>query len=608
MKGKTKRKVLTSGRLTGAVKGSVPSATHPEAAYSLYSTDSEDQVTTLHKGLDRCAALLSGILQADKAASPVLPRTVKGEAAKSRLSSAVGKKTTKKRQIKPTDRKSSQSGPHGPGSTTPRRHQPTALPAHSGVTLHPPQKQPYTQLQSHLSAAHHQTLQHLSHTVPSPLASTPPLKPETSILLSVRQSSSLSVQPPLHQALSEAPQRLYLCDDEEEIIPVRDLQSAAADSYTQPHIDTGVAKVSDMQLEAEQDDNVPEDTQGREECSSKTETKSRTVQYLLRELKALITGEGSVAEQLLSHLELTLTSPQIKVDSSNPQTETVPDLLSLHNQNTQLRRRVRILNQQLKEREKAERHQNLTTLCSSEVLSLQEEVATAQSRLQQLQGELAELRNTLQDTQSQLRDKQAENAAIWTDLKCIRSRLLDSEREKSELASLAQQREEEIETLKQLHQSSVSSHPPDQHFSQALPKQDAPVPSIDRITQYLMSLGYMEPAAHAQQLCVPAERKGATLELRDTSSYSDISYLQCEKPEEMPTRPEKPNQSYENERRQLFNSSLSQCDVESVCSDWSVKSGSTFNTKDEAAFRDGLAALDASIASLQKTLELDMRR
>lgn len=52
---------------------------------------------------------------------------------------------------------------------------------------------------------------------------------------------------------------------------------------------------------------------------------------------------------------------------------------------------------------------------------------------------------------------------------------------------------------------------------------------------------------------------------------------------------------------------LSLCDVESVLSAGSTKSGSTFD-KDHAAFRDGLSALDSSIANLLKTIDLDRRR
>lgn len=53
---------------------------------------------------------------------------------------------------------------------------------------------------------------------------------------------------------------------------------------------------------------------------------------------------------------------------------------------------------------------------------------------------------------------------------------------------------------------------------------------------------------------------------------------------------------------------LSLCDGDSVLSAGSTKSASTFNTKDNAAFRDGLSALDSSIANLLKTIELDRGR
>lgn len=107
--------------------------------------------------------------------------------------------------------------------------------------------------------------------------------------------------------------------------------------------------------------------------------------------------------------------------------------------------------------------------------------------------------------------------------------------------------------------------------------QDPPALSADRVTQYLLSLGPPMPA----DVRVAAEKE-------DKSPPSNPGIA---------TRPE-----------EELNSTLSQCDVESVCSDWSMRSGSSFNTRDEAAFRDGLAALDASIASLQKTIQLEMRR
>lgn len=167
--------------------------------------------------------------------------------------------------------------------------------------------------------------------------------------------------------------------------------------------------------------------------------------------------------------------------------------------------------------------------------------------------------------------------------------------------------------------SSVSDTPFDQHHH----RQDPTEPPADRITQYLMSLGQLEPT-HTEHVCVAAEREGSILEhkkptsvqLSDTSSHPDVRSQQGDKPAEASAhhqnspldQSQSSGQRLEKGRGQPLNSTLSQCDVESVWSDWSTRSGSTFDTRDEAAFRDGLSALDASIASLQKTIQLDLRR
>nr|XP_046238713.1 uncharacterized protein ccdc14 [Scatophagus argus] len=646
MKEIAKSKAVTSGRLTGrakvqparrrAIRNPGP-ALCPEPAYSLYSTDSEDQVTSLHKGLDQCAALLSGILQvAGKAeALPGLPREVKSTAAKSRKSASPTKKTIKKLYTQ-TEQKSGRSVQRGPGSTAPIRHQSTAPPAHSGVRLHPPQKQLQTLLQS---PSHCQTL---------PIPSTPKPHPQTSIppTLTTTSPPQTTVPPPQINCQSACKALHTHCNTEwdrkeEDFVPVRDVsaQSTATDTHTavghtHSHIHTCTFKMSDMQLGPGEADKVPQDTDSREDYSAEKEGTLKTVQYLLGELKTLIAGQGSVAKMLLSHLEQTVSSP-LNAGGSNIQTE--PHLSSLHSQNTQL---WRIQNQQLKE-EKAQRQQNMETPCNSEALALQEELNTARLQLQELRDELAELQEALQDTQSQLRDREAKNTLIKSDLDATRSRLLDSEREKSELASLARQRLEEIEHLNRALQrqnssdfttavdSSVSDTLTKQHFEQHQHGLNPAEPPADRITQYVMSLGQLEPT-YARHLCVAAEGERNTLEqnkltsvqLRDALSHSNARAQQVDKLSETSalhqnTHPTL-NQSHcldkvqscgrwlHKELDQLPNSKQSQCDVESVCSDWSMRSGSTFDTRDEAVFRDGLSALDASIASLQKSIQLDL--
>ncbi|KAM7365253.1 hypothetical protein PAMP_016197 [Pampus punctatissimus] len=595
MKGAAKRKVVTSGRLTGAVRVQparrrvTPNpgpASCPEPAYSLYSTDSEDQVTTLHKGLDRCAALLNDILQAENAElSPDTLRAVKGGAAKSGSSTSLGKKTSKKPPTKTAPvQKSSRSVHRGPGGTTQRTpHLFSSPAAHSGVKLHPPQKHPHTPLQSHASPSQRETHQLL----------------QPSVLLSVSQAESPSEQLPLSQtdssqAAAKAPHTPSdhvsgpRDTEQDDSVPVRDVNTQSSARDTLSHIHTCTMKVCELQLEPGQAEDVPQETHSEEDSSAQTQVK-----YLLGQLKTLIAGQGSVAERLLNHLEQTVSSPLMNISRSNTPADSAADVQSLHIQNTQLRRRVRILNQQLKEREKAERQQNIETLCDSQVFTLQEELTSAQSRLQELQDDLTELRKALQDTQSQLRGREAENAILKTDLEATRCRLLHSEREKSELASLIQQRLEETEHLNRILQhrsssdSSVSDAPPTkQHSNQHPHERDPPEPPTDRITQYLMSLDQLEPT-HAE------ENK-----LRETSAHPDV------RPHGLSSHGQQPGK----ERRRLFNSTLSQCDAESVTSDCSLRSGSTFDTRDEAAFRDGLAALDASIASLQKTIKLDLGR
>ncbi|KTF91891.1 hypothetical protein cypCar_00011701 [Cyprinus carpio] len=109
--GVSKPKVISSGRLTGSGRGQIHKkrvagcCVPPlEPAYSLYSTDSEDQVTTIHKGLDRCAALLSGILQAEQAESKPKPQVTKTCTFKSKPKNLLRKiETDKKRHGKKTN-------------------------------------------------------------------------------------------------------------------------------------------------------------------------------------------------------------------------------------------------------------------------------------------------------------------------------------------------------------------------------------------------------------------------------------------------------------------------------------------------------------------------
>lgn len=188
------------------------------------------------------------------------------------------------------------------------------------------------------------------------------------------------------------------------------------------------------------------------------------------------------------------------------------------------------------------------------------------------------------------------------------NRLQESEREKSRLAVVAQQRLKEIEKLRRLIPRRSSAERVDTQSSLSLTKrrshqQDPAAASADRIKDFLMSLNQAEPtepvprSAERDEKAAGAISDGSSIrrEQRDAAAAETLT-------RPPPTEPSSPEDALPRGQQ------ASLCDVESVWSSWSVRSESTFNTRDEAAFRDGLAALDASIASLQRTIGLDLQQ
>ncbi|KAF7646070.1 hypothetical protein LDENG_00194120 [Lucifuga dentata] len=277
-----------------------------------------------------------------------------------------------------------------------------------------------------------------------------------------------------------------------------------------------------------------------------------------------------------------------------------------------------------------------TSTC--QMLTLQAELSTAQAKLQELQDDMADLRKALQDSQSRLRDREAENALIKKDLEVTRCRLLDSEREKSELALLALQRLEEVQKLNRYRvaqsrnssgastkMSISASEPPmtKQRFDQFEQRWDPPESSADRVNQYLLSLDQPEPAERhvkfsersepKENVCLAAERENQQEHRHMDSMTSSAACHQssdtissCSQSKHLVNPHLDQSNRFGSDAahssgRQLVKEqapplkpSLSRCDVESA--------------SDEVAFRDGLAALDASIESLQRTIKMDLGR
>ncbi|XP_061759653.1 uncharacterized protein ccdc14 isoform X3 [Nerophis ophidion] len=194
-------------------------------------------------------------------------------------------------------------------------------------------------------------------------------------------------------------------------------------------------------------------------------------------------------------------------------------------------------------------------------------------------------------------------------LESIKTKLAHSEQAKSRLASLAQERLEEIENLKRfilndnntvVGLSLSDTAPREQRY-------DRNAAAEHIIAKYLMTLRQMEVSYASGNVHLATESEGNAPEEANMSSVlpgRGCTHPDCVAREGVGLSA----QPKEKECRRLFDSFLSQRDTDSFSCDCSLRSMSTFDTKDEAAFRDGLAALDASIASLQKTMKLDLLR
>ncbi|XP_030637708.1 coiled-coil domain-containing protein 14 [Chanos chanos] len=518
--------------------------------------------------------------------------------------------------------------------------------------------------------------------------------------------------------------------------------SAGSTSEEEDHDGVDTMPVRDTSCQTSADHQKVFQHKTKSTSPEKTARKVMTVKYLLGELKTLVANQDSEAVRLISEVEQSISLLPAMVGSTNIQAEIALALQPLRSENVQLRRRLRILNQQLMERERAER-QARTEDFNLELVSLQSLNHTLQTQLQEMRKELEEtqlenkrLEQALKDTDGNLQQSrehfELETHRIRMDvsealaeMRNCQNQLEISEKEKVALSLTIQQREAEITRLhevirnlqggsapvltnplvaKEIHSTSTTTqltkHVLNKHESEQK-GQEAPDQVTESIKAYLQTLNGREqdspphrlsPSRSSGESYRPAEGRDSSrstvgttgktgqidagieiqrpaplgtafVPLRETvrelpsrgESQSDspvrreglagqlgLQYLsraldklsvsnglpsqtskvvtsRLRRADGRPTngvcQPQHARRCLEMgktpayaERASFLDSSLSACDIGSLASDWSVNSWSTFNTRDEQDFRNGLAALDASIASLQKTIKADLKR
>ncbi|XP_078062392.1 coiled-coil domain-containing protein 14-like, partial [Mustelus asterias] len=498
-------KALSSGRLVGSSKqwngkkriaGGKASINSVESGYSLYSTDSEDQVTNIHKGLDRCAALLQDILKNETTDLKVAPlKSRKTNVTKAKGTSSKGENT--KKEVKKNGPVSCATQVQKETVSTPKfKVTPDAAEVGVNNTVHVSTMPQFTIPSSQHSPVINQCLSdHIqtqmgllnghgpvsasngipvqsyytildsgSQTVPTfncrlP-TSTPAMSPKNADHPLVIQGSMstdvynqpvhhggmnllpaysasapipLSVQPVMTFAPSAVPpaviahplahlahdsggshslinhdqqqlkeQELLKCihchitqmqqqgEEPQQVAWNTQIQSQGTDKSDTEQSDGTTSEEDHVNLvditpvrDTSCQTSFDKHTRAKKQSPDKTAKKVKTIRYLLGELKALIADQDdSEAHRLIMELEDSISLLPTVIGSTNVQAEIAMSLQPLRSENAQLRRRLRIVNQQLRERERAEKDSRSVD-CNFEVISLQSMNATLQAQLRE---------------------------------------------------------------------------------------------------------------------------------------------------------------------------------------------------------------------------------
>ncbi|XP_018091116.1 coiled-coil domain-containing protein 14 isoform X1 [Xenopus laevis] len=572
-------KVVSSGRLTGPVRLGIGkkrvavrkvSTTCVDSGYSLCSTDSEDQVLVINKGLDRCAALLQDILQHDMRGNSQSHPT-QGPVHTVKSSSVRGKRNLTKKpgaashvhkeigHLAGSLKKNISSN----GFSIEKAY-PSVQAAAFWANSHSPITQPAvcenvsTQM-SHLNqlakqancqgfpppssqAVNEQGIGGTTHFNCRLPSSTPALSPQLPGSASnvshnqvLPQGGTTHIPSGSYAAVQSAPAVMCNAPTPVQQTPaVPTCYPLAFQADTLPQI-SNIEKIRESNLlqciaahlaqlrcseaegnqvlnskpapveyesEREQPTRETDETSSEEEdaaparniscqtsfdvnkkCSpEKTERKIKTVKYLLGEIKALVAEQGDgEAFRLITELEHNLSLLPAVVGSTNVHAEIALALQPLRSENAQLRRRLRILNQQLRDRERAEKagrsdEQNFEMISLHSMnVTLQHQLAESQKGLDTLQTKNEELlkaieaqrhdnKNLTQHLQDKEQDlvqlcQQREIAATKgkTDLdealgkmRSIQFKLESSEKENQILGITLRQRDAEVSRLQEL--------------------------------------------------------------------------------------------------------------------------------------------------------------
>ncbi|KAM9305739.1 coiled-coil domain-containing protein 14 [Gastrophryne carolinensis] len=735
------------------------SITSADSGYSLCSTDSEDQVLVLHEGLDRCAALLQDILQSDVRENPMKSQRATFPAANHVKPSAKAKKSFARKPA-------AASHVLREKGFVRKSAPPAACVARAPSQAPPTMSSDHVQTQMQLlnrATSHYYGASRVGASCPVVTRLPPSAGPESAVLFNCRLPTSTPTLSPQHpsncqdagygvqcQSLphggaahfpfpgapssAAAPVPPAMCAAQAPGHPVHapsqpDLCKTPLDPELLQHVAAHLAQLQHAETSgwrgealleperpapaAETDETSSDEDEtftaardiGCQTSPEKAERKIQTVKYLLGEIKALVSDQDDgEALRLISELERSVSLLHAPAGANaNVHAEIALALQPLRSENAQLRRRLRILNQQLRDCERntrSDEHQREVAALQAMNATLQEELADSQSSGESLRLTNQELREENQKLSQIIQEKEQRHAAASAALKTeaedaagkMRSaqlKLESAEKENQILGITLRQRDAEVGRLRELtrtlqsgmakllcdlgkdaarsspataltqaaltsHQKQLSgdAYPAGASIISYLNRLEAGVAHCDSAAtsdpgdsegNYGMAESASASAPPPLGLLAGARSQSCSV-LGDEFHPEETTYLpltssphrggasapareMCTPPKICANEPgagnrpprtctaasDQPRGDHDAPASRSFPPPLLQhlrhlrpAGPESC--DWSVASFSTFTSRDERDFRSGLAALDANIAKLQRTLQSSARK
>uniref|UniRef100_A0A8C3R934 Coiled-coil domain containing 14 n=1 Tax=Cyanoderma ruficeps TaxID=181631 RepID=A0A8C3R934_9PASS len=523
------RKALSSGRLSGAVKLTsgrnqygLRKGCHSDVVF--HSTECDNQVDTVHHGLDHCAALLKNILQKEATGretvhkQPGKTTTFKFTSKPLLTKGNTSKKKELKRIITPVQKEI------GCQNVTPLNYQlPTSTSAlslqHSANPLSTQSGVPVDSANARVpemggpvvcpvfsAAAAGQTQSGAA--LPGVIPHTAPGASTPSVPALIPTSSAREMAPGQEQQIREADllwcirallqshemlngrteQRGHhhcpakcdgSCDTEDET-PEEHSEDTGSEEDELDVLD--VSPVKDTSCKTSY---VKKVLKSRKESAEETAHKVRTVKYLMGELRALVTDQGdSEMLRLVSEIGESVSLLPAVVGSTEVQAEIAVALQPLRSENAQLRRKLRILNQQLREQESSDKTSGQS--CNYELVSLQSLNMMLQSQLKESQKGLDSLQAKNEELLKIIESQKEENKHLAKSIQDKEEELLENKQHYDiHSTKLKIEVEEALGTVKSLQFKLEASEKENKILGITLRQRDAEVKRLRELTRTL---------------------------------------------------------------------------------------------------------------------------